>query len=121
MSQDPVPPQYPVQMPPGYQPISTGTTLAILLLGGVIVVAFYWSLFWAMATDACPHCRAYMLYWAWAVGWGGMLGAIALTAFGIRSSRRNGTSTVSWPLTGIVVVIGTSLVGTLLANEVIIT
>ncbi|WP_327110938.1 hypothetical protein OHB12_24320 [Nocardia sp. NBC_01730] len=99
--------------------------LAVLLYCGAAVlglVAAYFTLFFAFATDPCTqdNCRTEYLTWAFVVSWGGtalaLLGSLALLV--VAAVKR--WYLWFWPVSAILLIIGSFFGGAALAAQVYI-
>lgn len=81
--------------------------------------SFFFSWFFAMATDACgSQCNTAALDWAYPVTWGGILLAGGVALVGMRMAGKPRWPMWIWPTVALALIVVTFLIGAQLADSV---
>jgi hypothetical protein len=116
-------PYYPPQQPPPKRHSTidaVATAIMCMLAFGAAGLSFFYSLFFAMVTDACStSCNTAPLGWAYVVTWGGLGLATVITIAGLTTASRRGRIMWIWPTLALVLIIVATISGVLLADMVI--
>ncbi|MBV9352917.1 MAG: hypothetical protein JOZ23_15490 [Mycobacterium sp.] len=122
------PPQYPdapalprVHAPTRRSPIDIVVTSVMFVFAGVAgLLSFWYSLFFAMATDSCgDNCNFAALDWAYVVTWGGIATAGIVAIVGTIVAAARGRPMWIWPTLAFGVIVVAIVTGVLLSNSVI--
>ncbi len=102
---------------------STGDAVATALVFFIAVAAgaasLFWSLFFAMAADACDvQCNEALIGWAYLITWGGIAVAAIVAVVGVIVAFRRGRRMWVWPTLGLAIIIAAVFIGTLTADSV---
>jgi hypothetical protein len=120
----PYPTPYPnPHAPPAKKPFSTVDLVLTPLLSGLLLLGcmagFVYSMFAAMATDACGtpgRCHDGLIGAAYAVAWGGIGLALLGTVIGVWIGAAKRTTMFIWPILGLVVLVAGMVIGGFLLN-----
>jgi hypothetical protein len=109
----------PPRRPDTFDRVMTG--LLMVVFAGVTGLGFVWSLFAMMATDRCGPgsgyaCSDALVLVAYAVAWGGLALAVALTLKGIRHAAAAHRPGTIWPCVGLVIDIAALAAGGMLLD-----
>ncbi|MCV7260865.1 hypothetical protein [Mycobacterium shimoidei] len=97
---------------------ATSVMSVFALLAGM--GSFFFSWFFAMATDACmSECNTTPLDLAYLVTWGGIVIAGLVALVGMRVAGKRGWAMWIWPTVSLVLIVVTFLIGLELANSLI--
>lgn len=96
------------------------TVIMCTLAAGAAALGLMYSLFFAMATDACStQCNEAALGWAYLVTWGGIAAAALLAFAGVIIAASRGRTLWIWPTSALVLIAVATTSGALLADSVI--
>ena len=99
--------------------VVTALVCVVAALAAICSVVF--SFFFVMATDSCgpDNCDLSKITWAYALTWGGVGVALALSVTGLIMAARRGTAMWIWPTMALVLVLATFAGGAALAMSVV--
>ena len=85
----------------------------------VCLVAFWLSLFFAMATDSCStKCNTGYGNWAYPVTWGGIALSLLPASVGVTLAAVRRSIMWVWPALGLVIVVGSFIAGAALTETI---
>ena len=111
------PPNAPVDHRSALDRVATVVLSALTVLAAL--ASLFFSPFFVMTTDACGHdnCRENLVTWAWAVTWGGVGVAAVVAVGGMIAAARRRTTMWVWPALAVAIVVGTFVIGAVLASS----
>ena len=103
-------------------PVDRVVTVVMCVVAAVAAgCSVVFSFFFVMATDSCgsDNCDLSKITWAYALTWGGVGVALAISVTGLIMAARRGTAMWVWPVMALVLVIATFAGGAALAMSVV--
>jgi len=99
--------------------VATALICVVAALAAICSVVF--RFFFVMATDSCgsDNCDLSKITWAYALTWGGVGVALALSVTGLIMAARRGTAMWIWPTMALVLVLATFAGGAAVAMSVV--
>ena len=103
-------------------PVDRAVTVVMCVVAAVAAgCSVVSSFFFVMATDSCgsDNCDLSKITWAYALTWGGVGVALALSVTGLIMAARRGTAMWVWPVMALVLVLATFAGGAAVAMSVV--